>query len=124
IFIVDDVATSMSTKHDLLEKIKTEARALRMTFHVAGVGIGIDREQTTAVYDRNGNVILGLKGENAIRDFVIRSGIPVYSVAGIGKVIEYLYQEKVPVVIEGSRRPIDQETKARFDDYLNVYGVE
>ena len=124
IFIVDDVATSMSTKHDLLEKIKTEARALGMTFHVAGVGIGIDREQTTAVYDRDGNVIPGLKGENAIRDFVIKSGIPVYSVAGIGKVIEYLYQEKVPVVIDGSRRPIDQETKTRFDDYLNVYGVE
>jgi len=70
LFIVDDVATSMRTKFDLLEKIESEARFRGMTFHVKGLGIGLDREQTTAVYNRDGKVVLGQKGENAIQDFV------------------------------------------------------
>ena len=59
IFIVDDVATSMRTKFDLLEKIESEARFRGMTFRVVGIGIGLNREQTTAVYDPDGTVILG-----------------------------------------------------------------
>ena len=123
IFVVDDVATSMGTKYDLLEKIKGEARARDMQFHVVGIGIAIDREQTTAVYDKAGNVILGQKGENAIQDFVSKSGIPVYCVAGIREIIEYLYREKVPVMIQGRRIPIDEKTKAEFDEYIGIYGV-
>ena len=124
IFVVDDVATSMGTKYELLEKIQAEAHARDMVFHVIGIGIGIDREQTTAVYDRKGNVIPGQKGENAIGDFVSKSGIPVYSVAGIREVIEYLFEEKFPVMIQGKKTPIDEETKAEFDDYLRIYGVD
>lgn len=124
IFVVDDVATSMGTKYELLEKIQAEAHARDIVFHVIGIGIGIDREQTTAVYDREGNVIPGQKGENAIRDFVSKSGIPVYSVAGIQEVIGYLYEEKMPVIIQGKKTPIDEETKAEFDDYLRIYGVD
>ncbi|MBW1700498.1 MAG: hypothetical protein JRJ69_12375 [Deltaproteobacteria bacterium] len=124
IFVVDDVATSMGTKYDLLEKIKGEARAREMQFHVVGIGIAIDREQTTAVYDKAGNVILGQKGENAIQDFVLKSGIPVYCVAGIREIIEYIYREKVPVMIQGRRIPIDEETKAEFDEYIGIYGIE
>ena len=124
IFVVDDVATSMGTKIELLEKIEAEANARDMVFSVVGIGIGIDREQTTAVYDREGNVIHGQKGENTIRDFVSKSGIPVYSVAGIREVIEYLFEEKLPVMIQGKKTPIDEKTKAEFDGYLKIYGID
>ena len=124
IFVVDDVATSMGTKIELLEKIEAEANARDMVFSVVGIGIGIDREQTTAVYDREGKVIPGQKGENAIRDFVSKRGIPVYSVAGIREVMEYLFEEKLPVIIQGKKTPIDEETKAEFDGYLKIYGVD
>jgi orotate phosphoribosyltransferase len=123
IFVVDDVATSMGTKYDLLKKIEAEAQARSMRFQVKGIGIGIDREQTTAVYDGDGNVIYGRKGENAIENFVSKSGIPVYAVSGIREVFEYLFQEKFPVMIEGSFRAIDKETKSRFDEYLKTYGT-
>ena len=49
IFVVDDVATSMGTKYDLLEKIEDDAKTRNMKFHIVGIGIAIDREQTTAV---------------------------------------------------------------------------
>lgn len=124
IFVVDDVATSMGTKYDLLEKIESEAQLRDMTFRVAGMGIGIDREQTTAVYDKHGSVIPEQKGTNAIQDFVSRSKIPVYPVAGIREVVEYLYDEKVPVMIQGKFAPIDKNTKQEFNAYLGVYGVD
>ncbi|MBW2609362.1 MAG: hypothetical protein JRC68_03335 [Deltaproteobacteria bacterium] len=122
VFIVDDVATSMGTKYDLLERLQAEADANKMTIKIVGIGIAIDREQCTAVYDKEGKVVPDQRGKNAIQDFVTKTGIPVYTVAGIREVIEYLYQEKVPVIIEGSPRPIDKQTKARFDDYLRIYG--
>jgi len=124
IFVVDDVATSMKTKFDLLEKIESEARTRGMTFRMVGIGIGLDREQTTAVYDRDGKVIFGQKGENAIQDFVSKSGIPVFSVAGVREVVEYLYRERVPVMIQGNFSPIDKKTKADFDEYVEIYGVK
>jgi orotate phosphoribosyltransferase len=124
IFVVDDVATSMGTKYDLLEKIEDEAIARKMKFHVVGIGIAIDREQTTALYDDDGKVMLGRKGESAIQDFVSKSGIPVYSVAGIREVMEYLYERKVPVLINGNSRPMDEKTKSRFDEYIKTYGID
>jgi len=123
IFIVDDVATSMGTKFELLEKIASEARMTGRSYHVMGIGIGLDREQTTAVYDRGGAVVLGQKGKNAIDDFVSKSGIPVFSVAGIREVVDYLFQERVPVVIQGNRMPMDGKTKAEFDAYVQLYGI-
>lgn len=123
IFIVDDVATSMGTKFELLEKIEAEARLKGMTLHVMGIGIGLDREQATAVYDSYGQVVLGQKGENAIEDFVSRSGIPVFSVAGITEAVDCLYTERVPVMIEGRRMPMDEKTRAAFDEYIELYGV-
>ena len=124
IFIVDDVATSMGTKYDLLEKIETEARIQGMTYNVVGIGIGIDREQTTAVYDDDGKVILGQKGKNAIQDFVSKSGVSVYSVAGIREVVEYLFQEEVPVMIHGERNPIDEKVREKAYEYLKMYGID
>jgi len=124
LFVVDDVATSMGTKYDLLEKIEAEAHLRDMTIHVEGIGIGIDREQTTAVYDEAGNVVLGCKGNSAIDDFVSKSGIRVYAVAGIKEVVRYLYEEGVPVLVRGHRVPIDDRTKAEFDLYMDTYGME
>ena len=124
LFIVDDVATSMGTKYDLLEKIKAEAHMRGMTIHIEGIGIGIDREQTTAVYNEEGKAVLGRRGSNAIDDFETKSGIKVFSVAGIKAVVQYLYEERVPVLVKGNRIPIDEKTKAEFDLYLDTYGVE
>lgn len=123
IFIVDDVATSMGTKFELLQKIKTEADYHGIKCRVHGIGILIDREQTTAVYDDKDKVVLGKKGKNAIQEFTSKSGVPVYSAAGIREVIGYLYQEKVPVLIRGKRKPIDSKTKREFDEYMKMYGV-
>ena len=123
VFVVDDVATSMGTKYDLFEKIEAEARFKGMTIHVEGIGIGIDREQTTAVYNGEGNVVLGQKGNSAIDDFVSKSGIGVFSVAGIREVVQYLYGEGVPVLVKGKSVPIDDGTKAEFDQYMETYGI-
>ncbi len=123
VFMVDDVATSMGTKYDLVEKVEMEAGVKKMAVKIIGIGIAIDREQTTAVYDGEGQVVLDEKGENAIQGFISKTNIPVYSVAGIRETVEYLYQEKVPVVIEGERMPIDDGTKSRFDEYISTYGV-
>lgn len=124
VFVVDDVATSMVTKHDLIKKVEMEAEAKKMEIKVIGIGIAINREQATALYDGEGHVILDQQGENAIRNFTSKTGIPVYSVAGIREVLEYLHQEQVPVMIEGRRMPIDGETKSRFDEYLKIYGTD
>ena len=123
VFVVDDVATSMGTKYDLLKTVEMAAEAGEIDIQVVGIGIAIDREQTRAVYDKEDRVVLDQKGENAIQSFVSKTGIPVYAVAGIREVVEFLYQEKVPVLIEGKPRPIDEKTKMEFDDYIRTYGV-
>ena len=124
IFVVDDVATSMGTKYDLLKKIGEEAAAMEIDCRVTGIGIAIDREQTTAVHDEKGRVIPGKKGDNAIGAFVSGTGIPVYPVAGIREVVTYLHREQVPVKIGGRFMPMDDHTLARFKTYLAMYGVD
>lgn len=122
VFLVDDVATTMRTKYELLERLRAETEAAGIAVEWTGLGIAVDREQSTAVYDKEGNVVPSVKGENTIKDFIAQTGIPVYAVAGISEIMEYLYREKVPVRIKGSHRPMDEETKKEFDDYLRVYG--
>lgn len=124
IFVVDDVTSSMATKYDLVNKIRMEAEINKMGVKIVGIGIAVDREQTTAVYDSNGEVVLNQKGENTIQSFMSKTGIPVYSVAGIREIVDYLFTEKIPVMINRSPRPIDDETKFRFDEYLTIYGNE
>lgn len=124
VFIVDDVATSMGTKYDLVGRITAEGQARGIKTHIVGIGIAIDREQTTAVYDKAGEVLEGRKGENAIQKFVGETGIPVYRVAGIRQIVQYLHEEEIPVMIEGAFRPIDDDVKAQFDGYLDTYGIE
>ena len=123
VFIVDDVATSMETKYDIIKKVEKEAETQEMDIKVMGIGIAIDREQTTAVYDEEGNIVPDQRGGNAIQGFIYETGIPVHSVAGIREVVGYLYKEKIPVIIEGSPRPIDEKTKSRFDEYIKIYGI-
>lgn len=124
ILVVDDVATTMNTKYELLEKIKLAAREMEIRTSVKGVVIGIDREQTTAVHDEEGRLVLNRKGENAIHKFVTSTGISVYAVAGIREIVDYLYKEKIPVRIRGTWSPIDEKTKFSFDRYLQTYGVD
>ncbi len=37
--------------------------------------------------------------------------------------MDYLAQEKHPVMIEGKKRPLDDQTLKTFYDYLAEYGV-
>ncbi len=122
IFVVDDVATSMATKYELLEKVEQEAIRNSIKCNVVGIGIGVDREQTGPVFDEQGHLVLGKKGPDAVAEFSEKTGIPVYSVAGIREMVNFLWEEKIPVLIKGEKRPIDRGTKEAFDSYLAVYG--
>lgn len=124
VYVVDDVATSMGTKVALVERVTKESRGQGLSLAWIGVGIAVDREQTTAVYDGAGHPVPGVKGENAIQAFTARTGIPVHAVAGIREIVDYLFESETPVRIQGERRAIDPATKAAFDTYLNTYGVE
>ncbi|MFO7785006.1 MAG: orotate phosphoribosyltransferase [Thermodesulfobacteriota bacterium] len=124
VFVVDDVATSMGTKVDLMERVEEESVKAGLSIQWIGVGIAVDREQTTAVYDEKGRPVTGVKGENAIEAFTKRTGVPVFTVAGIREIVDYLFESRIPVNIRGESRPIDPGTKADFDTYLSLYGVE
>lgn len=123
LFVVDDVATSMGTKYDLIEKVRNEAHSRGLDCRIMGIGIGIDREQTTAVYDSDGCVVLDKKGVNAIKEFVEASGVPVYSAAKIREVVAYLYEQGIPVMVKGKMALIDDEIKDNFDRYFDTYGI-
>ena len=124
IFVVDDVVTSMETKYELLEKIDKESMSHGFHYQIIGLGIAVDREQTTAVYDKEGNVILNKKGSNPIAELTSRTGIPFFSVAGIREIVEYLYSNKIPLFISGEKRAMDEVTKGEFDKYMETYGRE
>lgn len=116
--ILDDVATSMATKIELVDKIRAAAPG----FKIRAVVIGVDREQTQPVYDASGRLLEGVRGEDAIKAFTEKTGIPVRAVAGVRAVVQYLYENKVPVLVDGQSRALGQEEKERFDEYLAVYG--
>jgi orotate phosphoribosyltransferase len=123
LWIVDDVGTSMATKYDLLEKIDRETVGKNISIRIVGICLGVDRQQTTACYDESGKVILGKKGEDAIRKFTEKTGVPVYSLAPISEVMNYLYAEQIPVLIDGDRQPISPSLKKIFDAYRTEYGT-
>lgn len=123
VFVVDDVATSMGTKYELLQKVEDEGRSRRITIQIQGIGIAVDREQTAAVYDEKGGIVPGKKGENAIGKFVSETRIPVYSVCGIRQIIQFLYDGKVPLLIEGKRSALDPQKLTEFEQYMKTYGV-
>ncbi len=123
LWIVDDVGTSMATKYELLDKIAQESEQKKISVRLVGLCLGIDRQQTTACYDAAGKILLGKKGEDALRQFTQRTGVPVYAIAPIAEVVEYLFEEQIPVQIEGSWQPISTDLKRSFDDYLKEYGT-
>jgi orotate phosphoribosyltransferase len=123
VWIVDDVGTSMATKYDLLEKITREKEQKNISVRIVGLCLGIDRQQTTACYDPEGKVLLGKKGEDALRQFTNRTQVPVFSIATITEVIQYLYDKQIPVLVEGSWQPISSSLKKSFVDYLQIYGT-
>lgn len=123
LFIVDDVVSSMNTKYEFIEKIRSEADEKGITFDILGIGIAVDREQSSSVYDKNGNIILGKKGQNSIEDFISRTGIKVYKIIGIKELITYLHNEKIPVLIDDKWMPITAQIKEKMDEYLRVYGT-
>jgi orotate phosphoribosyltransferase len=123
LFIVDDVATSMKTKVELIEKMEAEAGKLGIKLAWTGVGIAVDREQTTAVYDIDGCPILDAKGNDSIGSFTEKTGISVWKVAGIREIVEYIFKSNTPLLIDGEKKPMDEMTKLKFDEYLELYGV-
>jgi orotate phosphoribosyltransferase len=123
LWIVDDVGTSMATKYELLEKVALEEEQKNITVRLVGLSLGMDRQQTTACYDATGKVILGKKGDNALKQFTEKTGVPVYAIARIREVIDYLFEEKIPVQVEGSWQPISLSLKKSFEEYLEEYGT-
>jgi hypothetical protein len=51
------------------------------------------------------------------------NGIPVYCVAGIREVMDFLYHKRVPVLIEGKRTRFDEKTMLSFKEYMETYGT-
>ncbi len=123
VFIVDDVGTSMGTKYELIEKLKAESDSRGLDLTITGVGLAVDREQTTAVLDSRGGIIEGVKGEDAIGRFMSDTGVGVHSLVGIRGVVRYLAEKGTPVNINGVRRPLDAETAESFEKYIETYGV-
>lgn len=136
--LIDDVATSMATKYESLEKIAAEDQRNGWQLPVKFVAIGVDRQQTQAVYDSNvpigltdrelskwkkEHVVLGEKGEDAISTFTGETGIPVYSIATITDVVDHLHHNMVPVLINGREQSIDNKTLDTFHQYMETYGV-
>jgi len=123
LWIVDDVGTSMATKYDLLDKVAKEAAHKKVAIRIVGLCLGLDRQQTTACYDTNGKVLLGKRGSDALNQFTEKTGVPVYSIATIMQIMDYLFQEKIPVQVEGEWQPISASLKKIFDDYIKEYGI-
>ena len=107
---------------ELIEKIDKEFHTHGFHYQIMGLGIAVDREQTTAVYDREGKVVLNKKGLNPIAEFTSKTGIPFFSVAGIREIVDYLYRNKIPLLISGEKRALNKATKKEFEAYLEIYG--
>lgn len=132
IVILDDVWTSGATKYEAVDKINTEAKNLRYNVEIIGLGIAVDREQVGPVYDETKSkdlpnkerVILGERGEDAIKTFVNKTKIPVYSIVGISDAVNYLYKTKYPLMINGERKSMNAQTFEEFNKYMETYGVK
>lgn len=122
VFVVDDVVTSMETKYEFVDKIGEESLSRGIVVHIVGLGIAVDREQATAVYDKKGKVIPNKRGVNPVSEFTSKTGIPFFSVAGIREIVGYLYEQRIPLLISGAMRPMDHETRSEFEKYLETYG--
>tara|TARA_Y100000031_G_C8106247_1_gene331120 strand:- start:15 stop:785 length:771 start_codon:yes stop_codon:yes gene_type:complete len=126
VFMVDDVISSAATKFEAIEKLQSVAKNEGITINIVGLGIAVDREQTTALYENPDDITtvkLGIKGSNTIKEFTDKSKVPVIFVVKIRPVIEYLNDNKIPILINNEKKPIDETTKRKFDEYLETYGT-
>ena len=124
VLIIDDVGTSMATKQDLLEKLTAEGERLGRPFQVAGVLLAVDREQTQAVYDGQGQLVEGVRGPDALAAFVQSTGVPVWSLLGVRQMVAFLAEAGEPVSVDGAMRPLETAEVASIEEYLAVYGRE
>ena len=77
IFMVDDVASSAATKYEAIDKLQDVAKGEGISINIVGLGLAVDREQTTALYgnpDDLSTVKLGVKGTNALKEFAEKQG--------------------------------------------------
>ncbi|MDR3153486.1 MAG: hypothetical protein LBW85_04255 [Deltaproteobacteria bacterium] len=123
VLVIDDVATTMGTKLEILSRLTAEAARKGHSYYPAGVALYLDREQTTAVYDRSGAVVLGAKGHDAIRQFKAKTGLEVQVIIGIREVISYIEARKVPVLQNGVMAPLSPAAADSLEAYLETYGV-
>ncbi len=124
VLIIDDVGTSMATKRDLLDKLTAEGQRLGRPFQVLGVLLGVDRQQTQAVYDAAGQVVEGVRGADALAAFQQETGVKVWSLLGIREMVGYLAEVGEPVSVAGVKRPLEQAEVRRVEEYLALYGRE
>lgn len=130
IYLVDDVGTSMATKLEGLEKITHEAKSLNIKTNLVGVGIAVDREQVGPVYNETKSkelpdkdrVVFGARGEDAIENFIKKTGIPVDSIVGINETIDYLFKSKHPLIINDEQRLMNSSEHSEFTKYMEIYG--
>ena len=124
ILIIDDVVTTMGTKFDLLGTLTAEATAKGHSYNPIGVVLYMDREQTTAVYDRLNQPVLGEKGQDAMKNFKLSTRLPVGTILGIRETIEFLHKENIPVSQNGKMEPLTANTVAAFKQYMDMYGTD
>ncbi|MDR0881421.1 MAG: hypothetical protein LBP55_02585 [Candidatus Adiutrix sp.] len=123
VLIVDDVVTTMATKFDLLSRLTAEATANGHNYNPVGVALFLDRQQTTAVYDSRNQVVIGQRGQDAVKNFKVTTGLTVGTILGISRTISFLHQEKVPVSQNGRLEPLSQAAVETVNEYLAIYGT-
>jgi orotate phosphoribosyltransferase len=124
VLIIDDVGTSMATKKELLDKLAAEGQRLGRPFDVRGVLLAVDRQQTQAVYDGQGQLVEGVRGPDALASFVQETGVMVWALLGIREMVAFLAQAGEPVNQGGVMRPLEPADVAQVEEYLAVYGRE
>jgi orotate phosphoribosyltransferase len=123
VLIIDDVATTMNTKFEILGLLSEQATQKGYNISSAGVALFLDRQQTTAVYDQEGHPKLGVKGQDAVKNFRLTTGLEVQTILGIRETVEYLSAEKIPVLQAGHMSPLKPEIVQELFTYLDLYGV-
>lgn len=123
VLIIDDVVTTMATKFDLLRRLTEEATAKGHSYDPVGVVLYMDRQQTTAVHDRQHQLLMDERGQDAVKNFKMATGLPVGTILGIRDTIDFLAKERVPVSQNGKMEPLSEKNLDVFRAYLDKYGI-
>jgi len=137
IYILDDVGTSMTTKESSIDDIAQESLIKGINTRIIGVGIALDREQAEPVYDsaipalsdealfewKKAHVVDGARGDDAKAKFEDKHHFEIDAIAGVNEAVEFLYEYKHPLMIDGVKRPLSKEEYVRFQKYMEKYCV-